>query len=236
MKNNKDVNYEAQGAQVQNELPERILINENLMYFSSIESEARELTFKAKKLAEQYEALNIGSFTQEIFNELIINGSAAQKGEYTKVALAETKSLSLKNLIANDIDRVFKDLQVLIDDVKKRSFYPKTYNEYNLIGATSYFQFATFDYGRFLITDTDIERMKDYHCRTYITTQEQFDAVENLKVFIGSFNRLTQDIQKLNPAIGRLFTDSFSNVGRYATIENGVATLYTENIIELIGQ
>jgi hypothetical protein len=126
MSKNKDMNTGAQGAPIQNTLPERILINENLMYFSGIEQDAIKLISKANKLAEKYEELEIGPFTQEVFNQLVLNGYAIAKDEYSKMILSETKSITLRNLLQNDVDRVFKDLQVFIDDVKKRNVFGNT--------------------------------------------------------------------------------------------------------------
>jgi hypothetical protein len=235
MSKNKEANSDVQGASIQNELPERILINENLMYFDGLKKEATDLIEKANKLAEKYEQLEIGLFTQDVFNELVLIGYSSAREQYSKMILAETKNFALRNLMQNDVDRVFKELQAFVDDVKKLKVYGNTFSFYNLAGQPGHLHFHTFKDGRFILTDQSIEKIKDHHCRTYINTQEQLDAVENLKNLLSCFNKLNQDIKKFNPAIQRLFLDHFTNVGRYAIIEDGVATLYTENIVEVIG-
>lgn len=236
MSKNKETNPDVQGASIQNELHERILINENLTYFDGLKKEATDLIEKANKLAEKYEQLEIGPFTQEIFDQLILNGYAQARELYLKMILAETKSFALRNLMQNDVDRVFKELQVFIDEVQKTRTARNNYTYHNLVSTSPFaFKFSTFKDHRFHLTDEDVERIKDHHFRTYINTQEQLDAVDNLKNLISCFNKLTQDIKKFNPALSWRFSDSFTYVGRYAVIEDGVATLYTENIVEVIG-
>jgi hypothetical protein len=234
MNNIKEKNAGAQGAPDQDQLPVRILINENLLYFDGIKIEAEKLIAKVNKLAEKYESLKLGPFSQKIFELIMNDGPSKIKEAYLKSIIGDSNSPSLKNLLSQDADLIFKEMQVFIDDVKK--YHPgASYSYHNFMTGMNSIQLGTFKDARFILTDQDIESIKDQKCRTYITTKEQLDAVEHLKTFIESFNKLSAAINKFNPAIHRLFTDSFQNVGRYATIENGVATLRTEDIVEVIG-
>ncbi|WP_276363867.1 hypothetical protein [Daejeonella sp. H1SJ63] len=98
---------------------EKIMIWENLSPLETLKSEVSQLIGLANAVADEYEKLNIGKFTQGVYDDIVGNGIANIRGKYIDATKAEIERLKVSNPTVKNalLERIDIDLNNLDDSI-----------------------------------------------------------------------------------------------------------------------
>jgi hypothetical protein len=208
----------------------RILVYEDLNGFNIPLQSIRKIISLANNVADKYEDLEMGSFTYEIYNDVIENGVLNVQVRYLATIRAEIKRLSITNpsiqhAMFGDLDRALEPLKTAIETLLKYSG--------NLMGyfiLTEKYKKASFKNNRFLLTKDDEESLKDEFCRIYVDDEKQSTALDSLRSFVDAYNTLLDSVSNMNQGMTDDMIRNPLKVWEYIQIENQKASVYNPNL------
>lgn len=181
---------------------ERILIKEDRELLNKICRDLPEYITLLNKVKESYEKLELGEFSQKVFNDILSKGPEKTLDKFHSNLIVQfnnakiTSSILRSNMIAetNPIQNEFRNA---VTDLK--SFKP--YNIKNYIGNRyDYIKLhqITYENGRFFISDENEENILEQSCRTYLESDRDKELFEKTKAFANTYKELKSFLLKNN--------------------------------------
>ena len=208
----------------------RTLVHEDLNGFDVPLQTINKVISLANDIAGKYEELNIGPFTYDVFSDIIENDTLNIRVNYLAVIRLEIRRLNINNpsiqhAMLGDIDRALDPLKKAVSDFKNYSS-----NRMGYFSLDIRYKKASFENSRFILTEGDIERLKDEYCRIYIDDEKQSTALESLKSFVAAYNELLSSVSNMNQAMSANMIRNPLTVWDYIQIENQKASVYNPNL------
>ncbi|MHB1179054.1 MAG: hypothetical protein ACYCZO_12080 [Daejeonella sp.] len=207
--------------------PKRSLVYENLAPLPRIIDDFNKIIALANDVADQYEELNIGEFTRETYKDLVSNGILNVREKYLNSVKSEISRLKINNPtvksamldgINTSLIPLKNSVSVLMKATRGTFGYFSLFEEYNNI--------VSFTDQRFILTEDDIELLKEVHCRIYTESKEQEDALESLQNVIDAYNNLIEKVRYMNPQTAKAFTESSLLLAEFMGLKDGKAFVY----------
>lgn len=211
-------------------MEKRILINENRNLFNKISSDLKEFQPLLNELKVCYEALEISSFTNDVFKKLVLVGTNEFKEKYIEKLNSELdKAQITSSLIRKNAIESYKEVIIKLDKAlqETKSFRPVIYANESRPRLT--LNFITFENG-FLISKYDKEDILETYCRIYLDNEDEIKNLNSIKKLQESFNEYIQIVQEANvPNF-----NPFLSMGHVFDLdENGKAVINTEGVKNL---
>lgn len=205
------------------------LVWENLVPLDQLTKEVSMLIDLANEVADEYEKLAIGKFTQEIYDDLVNKGIDGTKENYIGSAKDEIKRLKVMNPTVRNslLERIDLDLKSLEDSVNKLKKYNSHINRFNYhILTSAHSEITSFQERRFVLTVSDIERIKDKYCRVFIETQNQQELYDSLNDFVASYDKVIKAAKRTNEKFANNLSNSINAMDPFVWCVQGEAAIY----------
>jgi len=192
----------------------RLLINEDKNLLKAICKDLNQFTPKLKTLKKNYDALQIGKFTNEIFKELINKGSYEIAIKYRQTLEDQLDTLHVvstvmrKNLLDKH-DIFVKDFKEALLGVT--SFYPRRFSRDN--SPTLELIYISYVDNFFVISKQDVEKITERFCRTYLVTDTEVKAWNT----INNLNEAYSDLKDILSGIGYDSFRGFESMNQFIT-------------------
>jgi len=204
----------------------RILVYENLNEVKVPLEVIQKICNMANDVASKYEELNLGQFSYDVFEDIIENGILNIRINYLSNIKSEIKRLQINNpsmqqAFFGNIDQALLPIKNLIE-----GFMKYTGERMGYFSLQEKYKKASFIDNRFIVTEEDIENLKDQYCRIYIEDEKQKAAFESLEKVVDAYNNLLDNLKPMNPGIAQKFTQSTIRLEDYIALQDGKATVY----------
>ncbi|MCP9198800.1 hypothetical protein MKO06_02710 [Gramella sp. GC03-9] len=177
----------------------RELIFEDRDKLRSITQDIKDYNPYLDKVKSTYENLEMGEFSDEVFNELKRSTSSIRKRFEekldTEIKKAGITMTSVSEKMKESPRKDFEAFEEAVNDLS--SFSPnnsgKTFPRPDLS-----LEDITYMQGKFMISKTDQENILEKHCRIYLETEEEKRLYDKLQNFISVYNDLQEEIDSHN--------------------------------------
>lgn len=186
---------------------ERILIAQDNSLFNEICSDLRQFKPLLENLKTIYESLEIGSFSDSIYKEIIHSGTNKISERYKSSIESDIESTGvLKSIIKDNIrlgsETILNEFLVYVNELKK--YKPDTFSREKRLNLKN----ISFNEKGFVLTDQDRENILEDECRIYIETDDEHELYASLLKFLDAYNEFDKRVLKLgvirNPISNRL--------------------------------
>ena len=173
----------------------RNLIKEESDLLIEIAKDLKQFIPVLNQLKSSYEALEIGTFTNEVFKHLILVGPTKFIDCYVKQLndqldkMGITNSIIRQNSIKNH-DEVIENIKKAILEAKK--FKPEIYSASR---PKLTMKFISFQDG-FMISKIDKEGILETHCRTYLENDDEIKIMESVENLNNMFNKYLEILEE----------------------------------------
>lgn len=216
-------------------IAERKLLHQDDALLEKILTDKSKFIPLLNSVKEAYENLEIGDFTEEIWNEIKANGATKISERYHKALDDDMSRTGVKNkvlraVVLNGTNEVIDALKIAIDTIY--SFEPKLYSDRTI--KLTYRDISFVD-GQFEVTEKDKESILENYCRCYLNPGVATEFYDLMVVAQLAYKELAKFDEKLGLGltVGRsfnIFDPFFQNIGPDVEI-NG----YAVNDVETIG-
>jgi Zn/Cd-binding protein ZinT len=205
---------------------EKILVFEDQNGINIPLEALQKLCGLANDVADKYESLNLGQFTREIYEDMMENGTLNIRVAYLAQIKSEIKRLNINNPTMKDA--LFGNADQALLPLKAASEVLKKYSNERIgyFSLLEKYKKASFIDGRFVVTDSDIEKLKDERCRIYIEDDKQKAALESLENVVDAYNKLLESLKPMNNGLAFKFTQSTARLEDYISLVDGKASVY----------
>ena len=186
---------------------ERILISQDNSLLNDICSDLKPFKPLLENLKTIYESLEIGSFTSEIYKEIVYSGTGGISERFNTSIESEIKKMGvsksiIKDNIASGAETLLNQFTTYVNELKR--FRPDTYSREKKLNL----KYISFNDKAFVITPEDKENILEFECRIYIETDAEHKLYEAINIFLEAFNDFDKNIVELgiitNPIANRL--------------------------------
>ena len=213
-------------------MEKRILINENRNLFNKISNDLKEFQPLLNELKACYEALEISSFSNDVFKKLVLVGTAEFEEKYIKKLNNELDKANISSsLIRKKAIEGYKEVIVKLDKAlnEVKSFRPVIYANESRPRLT--LNFITFDNG-FLISKYDKEDILETYCRIYLDNENEIKNLKSAKKLQEAFNEYIQIVQEagvpnFNPFLSKGHVFALDDTGKAVINNEGIKKLST---------
>lgn len=158
-----------------------LLIDEDKSLLSLICKDTSQYLPLLEKLKKKYDSLQLGEFDNEIFKELINDGSGGVIEKYHQSLERQLNTLKIKSKIMRK--NLVAEHNIYIENFKKSlllvtSFMPHRFSRN--VSPTLELNYISYHNGTFQILSEDIEAITDKHCRTYLSTEIEVRAYKTI--------------------------------------------------------
>lgn len=176
----------------------RTLIHEDKAILQRMHKDMVKIRPTLDKLEKAYVNLEIGSFTNKIFHEIIEKGTSSIKSKFMSSTEDDIKhsgikkSLIRKTLMAG-AEEEFVKFQRSVEEVKEFK-YPRISSVESPSLKLEYITY--YDYGAFEIAPEDDEKILEKYCRIYLEGEEEHDTYQKVQEFISVFKGLKTHLDR----------------------------------------
>lgn len=166
------------------------LLKEDIQKFTEIARDLEQFGPLLKELKESYEALEIGTFTNTVFKEIVLSGPTKSIEAYVKSLTDQLDKIGITNSLLRE--NVIKNHEHIIERFKKalfdaKKFAPETYSE-NRPKLSLKFISVNDKTGFFHISSHDKEMILESYCRIYLDQEQEVKDYEVIEKLRDSFN------------------------------------------------
>lgn len=162
------------------------LLKEDIQKFAEISSDLKQFIPHLNELKSSYEALEIGTFTNTVFKEIVLSGPTKSIEAYVKSLTDQLDKIGIKNSIIRE--NAIKNHEHVIERFKKalfdaKKFAPETYSA-NRPKLSLKFISVNDKTGFFHISSHDKEMILESYCRIYLDSKQEvkdFEVIERLR-------------------------------------------------------
>lgn len=189
-------------------MKERILISQDNELLKSICSDLNQFTPLLINLKKAYESLEIGEFSQTIYNEIIIIGTGKIAQRFvSSIELDIEKTGVIKSITKENIkkgaDTILNEFLECVKGMKK--FRPETYTREKWLTLNN----ISFSQKGFHISHDNKENILESQCRIYLNSEQDHNLYEDLTKFIESFEVIEKHMNEMGVRPSRT-TDKIS--------------------------
>lgn len=212
------------------------LVFEDLSILGKVIGEYTILINEANSIANEFEKLDDGQFTLEIYEDLIENGTKNILEKFLENTKNETERLKIKNPVILEAmlsgsNNVFKPLEQLLHSfINKNRFGDYLITPFSLLPKYGH---VTFEHNRFKITEANKENFKEKYCRVYATTVEQNKAIQSLKSICQQYGGLIENVSQYNPKLALMLKTDIGHLNKFINAENENPNII-ESALELL--
>ena len=196
---------------------ERILIHQNNSLLKEIVGDLRVYLAPLNKLKEAYEALEMGNFSQKVFDDLISKGtneiiaaySKSLNDQLDKTGVVNTK---LRGIVLQGSDEPIANLKKALNDLKEVNPQPRA--SYGTNPRTQLLQLRDIEHkeGRFQVSDE--ESLLEKHCRIYVEDEQSkmvYSHLMTLQEHLQAYLKLTTSLGLPRGVFGGTIGDNLQN-------------------------
>lgn len=196
---------------------ERILIHQNNLLLKEIVGDLRVYLAPLNKLKEAYEALEMGNFSQKVFEDLISKGtneiiaaySKSLNDQLDKTGVVNTK---LRGIVLQGSDEPIANLKTALNDLKEVNPQPRA--SYGTSPRTQLLQLSDIEFedGGFQVTNE--ESLVERHCRIYVEDEQSkmvYSHLITLQEHLQAYLKLTTSLGLPRGVFGGTIGDNLQN-------------------------
>ncbi len=217
----------------------RVLLKEDKNLLIEICGDLNQYLPLLNKVKKNYDNLEMGAFSNEIFKEIVLKGIVGIEDNFTKYLENQIKKMDVTNsvLIQNLLNGCKPLFQKLADSVNElKKFKPETYSRHTGLKL----KYISFNDEVFCLSINDKEEILEDNCRIYLENEEEKELYDNLTALTEAYDKVTENLNNLNygsnfnagkglAAIANSFLELNDN--KYSIIPGSIkfATNYNEN-------
>lgn len=162
------------------------LLKEDIHKFAEIASDLKQFIPHLNELKSSYEALEIGTFTNTVFKEIVLSGPTKSIETYVKSLTDQLDKIGITNSTIRE--NAIKNHEYVIERFKKalsdaKKFIPETYSANRPKLSLKYIS-VNDKTGYFHISSHDKEMILESYCRIYLDREQEvknFEKIESLR-------------------------------------------------------
>lgn len=223
-------------------MTKRILLFEDKPLMNEICGDLNQYLPFLNRVKKNYDNLEMGAFSNEIFKEIVLKGIVGIEDNFTKYLENQMEKMDvtnsvLKQNLLNGCKPLFQRFVDSVNELKK--FKPDTYSRVTGLKL----KFISFKNEVFYLSENDKEEILENNCRVYLENEKELELHKDLTKFIEAFEKVSNNLKNLKfahnyrtgeeiTAISNTFLE-FKN-DKYSIIPGSIpfASRYRENSLK----
>lgn len=196
------------------------------------------------EVKKSYENLELDEFSNEIFKEIISNGTNRINIKFlenfeNQLKRLQITSVVLKENLLNGSDLLFKEFESNVSTLKR--FRPETFSRLKYLKLN----FISYSNNKFYLSEENKEQILENECRIYLENEIETELYNNIESFLESFEKLNESLNSLgfsytynqgNGLIGirNVFLKANEGENKYSIVPESIrhATSYKEKTLK----